>query len=150
MDNRARAAYRTGPRELRRLGLDYEAAMTKKIHKLLDLLSRAGDEEAQLPPTPDRIDALWLVVTAGDEREFRRRLRRGGPQAALDFADAEFVHPGLQDKRRERRAQLEHEFIHGKAKPERRPNVVWTFVGFVLAFLIATAFKGANDADGSF
>ena len=150
MDGRATAAYRTGPKELRRLGLNYEAAMIRKVHKLLDLLARAGDEEARLPPTPDRVDALWLVAASGDEREFRRRLRRDGPQAALDFADAEFVHPGLQDKRRERRAQLEYEFTYGTPKPERRPDMVWALVGFILAFLISTAFKGANDADGSF
>ena len=29
-------------------------------------------------------------------------------------------------------------------------GMVWAFVGFIFAFLISTAFKGANDADGSF
>ena len=148
-DNRAIAAYQTDPKELRRLGLKYEADQCDCVRGLLDRLARAGDDESQLPPTEERINQCWLVCTSGDAKEFKRRLRRQGVQEALDFADAEFIHPSLRDRRRDRRLVTEFP----PPKPPRNPPWVtlWNVtVGFVWTGILSVMLKGANDGEGSF
>ena len=148
IDNRAIAAYQTDPKELRRLGLKYEADNCDCVRKLLSRLARAGDDESRLPPTEERINQAWLVCTSGDAQEFKRRLRREGVQSAIEFADAEFIHPSLRDKRRERR--LATEFPAPKPPRQGLGPVVGAALGFVLGFLFTEAAKGANNGEGSF